>query len=100
MVFESGPVISRHPANQNTVSLWRCHPKDRDARGIKNVISEPALEMEMWPGSVACAAYFSNIYTGVYPLTDCHIDLFHVGVDGIELLVLISKIMPNSDGYS
>ena len=100
MILESGSVISCHPANQNTISLgWR-HPQNGVARSIKTVFSESNLEMEMRPGSVPCAPDFPNYGTSVHPLTDNHIDLLHMGINGVELLILITEVVPDGDSYS
>jgi len=100
MILESGSVISRYPANQNTVPLGWYHPQNRVARSIKTVFSKTDLEMEMRPGSIPRAPNFPNYSTSVHPLTDDHIDLLHVGIDGVELLILITEVVPNGDSDS
>ena len=97
MIFESGTVIGRYPAYQNSITFGWDHPQNRVARGIKTVFSEPNLKMEMWPGGVPCAAHFPNYRAGVYPLTDSHINFLHVGIDGIKLLILITEVMPDGN---
>jgi len=42
----------------------------------------------------------SQLQRGVHPLTDSDIDLFHVGVDGIKLLILITEVMTDGDSVS